>query len=101
MRYEQESRHSERMSHEELESEPPGKREHAQPNEKSGGQATFRRKWRLRNKAALALLALLFVIGFFLSIVPYGRATTRTIYLLPELLSASQPGLLTLAEEPI
>ena len=89
------------MSHEEQESGSSGEHEHLQPNTKSGGQTTFRRKMKLRNKAALALLALLFAIGFFLSVFPYGRSTTRTMYLLPEILSASQPGLLTFAEEPI
>ena len=89
------------MSHEEQEFGPPGEREHLQPNDKSGGQARFRRKMKRRYVTALVLLMLLFVIGFFLSVFPYGRATTRTMYILPELLSASQPGLLTFAEEPI
>ena len=89
------------MSHEEQEPGLPGERGHLQPNNKSGGQAKFRRKMKLRYISALALLVLLFVIGFFLSVFPYGRATTRTMFVLPELLSVSQPGLLTLAEEPI
>ncbi len=89
------------MSHEEQESGPPGEREHLQPSDKSGGQAKFRRKMKLRYILALALLVLLFVIGFFLSVFPYGRATTRTMFVLPELLSASQPRQLTFAEEPI
>ncbi len=89
------------MSQEEQEAESLVEREQLQPNVAIDGQAKFRRKWKLRNKVALALLVLLFVIGFFLSIFPYGRASTRSMYLLPELLSASQPGLLTLAEEPI
>ncbi len=89
------------MSHEKQETESPFDHEHLQPNGTNNGQTKVKHKWKLRNKAAFALLALLFVIGFFLSIFPYGRATTRTMYLLPELLSASQPGLLTLAEEPI
>ena len=89
------------MSHEEQESRLPGERELSQSNGKSGGHAKFRRKRKLRSILAVALLVLLFVIGFFLSVFPYGRATTRTMFLLPELLSVSQPGLFTLAEEPI
>lgn len=91
------------MSHEEQEPGLPGERGHLQPNNKSksGGQAKFRRKMKMRYILALALLVLLFVIGFFLSVFPYGRATTRTMFVLPELLSVSQPGLLTLAEEPV
>jgi acetyl esterase/lipase len=83
------------------ESELPGEHKQLQPHDKGTGQAKFRRKLKLRNKLARALLALLFAIGFFLSVFPYGRATTRTMFLLPQILSASQPGLLTLAEEPI
>ena len=89
------------MSYEEQESGPPGGGEHLQPNVKSVRQAMFRHTKKLRYVAALALLVLLFEIGFFLSVFPYGRATIRTMYVLPGLLSASQPGLLTFAEEPI
>src|SRR5712692_4476617 len=83
------------------ETELPGEHKQVQPDDKDTGQAKFRHKLKLRNILARALLVLLFAIGFFLSVFPYGRATTRTIFLLPELLSASQPGLLTFAEEPI
>jgi dienelactone hydrolase len=83
------------------ESELPGEREQLQTNNKNGGQAKFKRNLRLRNILARALLVLLFTLGFFLSVLPWGRATIRTLFLLPEVLSASQPGLLTLAEEPI
>ena len=85
----------------EPESELPGEREQVQPNDRGIGQARFKRKLKLRNILARALLALLFAIGFFLSVLPWGKATTRTLFLLPEILSVSQPGLLTLAEEPI
>jgi dienelactone hydrolase len=83
------------------ESELSGEREQLQTNDRDGGQAKFKSKLKLRNILARALLALLFAIGFFLSVFPWGKATTRTLFLLPEFLSASQPGLLTLAEEPI
>ena len=83
------------------ETELPGEHKQVQLDDKDTGQAKFRRKLKLRNILARALLVLLFAIGFFLSVLPYGRATTRTMFLLPELLSASQPGLLTFAEEPI
>ncbi len=83
------------------EAELPGEREQVRLNGRGTGQARFKRKLKLRNILARALLALLFAIGFFLSVIPWGRATIRTLFLLPEFLSASQPGLLTLAEEPI
>jgi predicted esterase len=82
------------------ESELSGAREQLQTNG-GGGQAKFKRKLKLRNILARALLVLLFTFGFFLSVFPWGKATIRTLFLLPEILTVSQPGLLTLAEEPI
>jgi predicted esterase len=61
----------------------PVEHEQLQPSDKGSGQGKSKRKLKRRNILARALLALLFAIGFFLSVFP------------------SQPGLLTLAEEPI
>src|SRR5215472_3567317 len=83
------------------ESELPGEHKQLQSKNRSGEKAKFKRKLKLRNILARALLVLLFAIGFFLSVFPWGKATIRTLFLLPEILSVSQPGLLTLAEEPI
>ncbi len=55
-----------------------------------------RGKW-----AARVVLALLFLLGFFLSVVPAGRAVLRGAIILPSLLSASQSPLLQVAGEPI
>jgi dienelactone hydrolase len=44
---------------------------------------------------------LLFLLGFFLSVFPTGRAATRAALLLPALISASEPGALQSADEPI
>ncbi len=50
---------------------------------------------------ARIVLVLLFIAGFFFSVIPAGRAAARALYILPELILASQPGALSLAEEPI
>ncbi len=55
-----------------------------------------RGKW-----AARVVLALLFLLGFFLSVVPAGRAVLRGAVILPSLLSASQSPLLQVAGESI
>ncbi len=73
----------------------------SQPRVTDSKQTKSRRKLKLRNILARAMLVLLFVIGFFLSVFPQGRAATRAMLLLPEILSASQLGLLALAEEPV
>ena len=50
---------------------------------------------------ARILLVLLFGIGFFLSVFPWGRAIARTSLLLPALISASEPPPLSLFGDPI
>ena len=47
------------------------------------------------------VLLFLFVVGFFFSCIPLGRATIRTAIVLPALLSASQPAWLVAMGEPI
>ncbi len=74
----------------------PDRRNQLQPNSRGA-----RRKLKLRNILARALLVLLFAIGFFLSVFPQGRVVVRALLLLPDFLSASQPGLLRPVEEPI
>lgn len=65
------------------------------------GRVQFRRTRKVGNWAARGLLVLLFLLGFFLSVFPAGRATTRAALLLPALISASESGLLQSADEPI
>ena len=61
------------------------------------------KKTRLKFRHILArvVLVLLFAIGFFFSVIPVGRAAARALYILPELILAEQPGVLSLAEDPI
>lgn len=56
---------------------------------------------KFRHILARVVLVLLFIIGFFFSVIPAGRAAARALYILPELILASQPGVLSLAEDPI
>ena len=58
-------------------------------------------KLKFRHILARVILVLLFVTGFFFSVIPAGRSAARGLYILPELILASQPGVLSLAEEPI
>ena len=58
-------------------------------------------KLKFRHMLARVVLVMLFIIGFFFSVIPAGRAAARALYILPELILASQPGALSLAEEPI
>lgn len=60
-----------------------------------------RRKRQWGKWPARVALALLFLLGFFLSVTPVGRALTRGAILLPGLLSASQPAPLLIAGEAI
>src|SRR5215472_5865714 len=55
-----------------------------------------RRKRQWGKWPSRVALALLFLLGFFLSVVPAGRALMRGALLLPSVLSASQPGALVL-----
>ncbi len=54
-----------------------------------------RRKLKRRNYLARAALMLIFGFGFFFSVIPVGRAATRALFILPALVLASQPGLVT------
>ncbi len=88
---EQEPRETQGMTPEQLD-----RRNRWQPNSRNA-----RHTLKLRNILARALLVLLFAVGFSLSVFPQGRVVVRTLLLLPEFLSASQPGLLTPVDEPI
>ncbi|HLV97831.1 MAG TPA: hypothetical protein VKT82_04055 [Ktedonobacterales bacterium] len=59
-----------------------------------------RRKRQWGKWSSRVVLALLFLLGFFLSVVPAGRAVMRGALLLPSVLSATQPGVLIAAGEP-
>jgi len=52
-------------------------------------------------RAAQAVLALLLGAGCFLSLLPWGRALTRSAFLLPALISASEPAPLVVAGDPV
>jgi hypothetical protein len=58
-------------------------------------------KLKFRHVLARIILALLFAAGFFFSVIPAGRSAARALYILPELILASQPGVLSLAEDPL
>ena len=60
-----------------------------------------RRKRRRGSTTARVLLALLFSVGFFLSVLPLGRANVRAALLLPTLLMAAEPAPQTLIDEPV
>lgn len=54
-----------------------------------------------RNYVARAALVLIFGFGFFFSVIPVGRAATRALFILPALVLASQPGLVTVGEDSV
>ena len=56
---------------------------------------------KMRIVVARGLLVLLFGLGFFLSMIPSGRATTRAALLLPSLITAAEPALLRSVNESI
>ena len=60
-----------------------------------------RRTLKLGQRAAQAALAFLLAAGCFLSLFPWGRALTRSTFLLPALISASAPAPLVLAGDPV
>jgi len=60
-----------------------------------------RRTWKLGQRAAQAALVFLLCAGCFLSLFPWGRALTRSVLLLPALLSASEPAPLVLTGDPV
>jgi dipeptidyl aminopeptidase/acylaminoacyl peptidase len=59
------------------------------------------RTMNLGQRAAQAALAFLLGAGCFLSLFPWGRALTRSTFLLPALISASEPAPLVLAGDPV
>lgn len=75
------------------------------PGERLAGQKgnSPPKKEKLCWRALLAriILCFIFAAGFFFSVIPVGRAATRTLLLLPSLLLASQPGVVTMTEEPV
>jgi acetyl esterase/lipase len=60
-----------------------------------------RRPLKLGQRAAQVALIFLLSLGAFLSLVPWGRSLTRSAFLLPALLSASEPAPLVLAGDPV
>jgi len=60
-----------------------------------------RRPLKLGQRAAQVALIFLLSVGAFLSLVPWGRSLTRSTFLLPALLSASEPAPLVLAGDPV
>jgi pimeloyl-ACP methyl ester carboxylesterase len=65
---------------------------------KPGAQAARpRRAWKVGQRAAQAALIILLLAGGFFSLIPLGRALTRSILLLPALISASAPPPLVVA----
>ncbi len=60
-----------------------------------------RHKLKRRNYFARAALMLIFGFGFFFSVIPVGRAATRALFILPALVLASQPGLVTAGEDSV
>jgi len=64
-------------------------------------KARPRRTLKLGQRAAQAALAFLLCAGCFLSLFPWGRAITRSTFLLPALISVSEPAPLLLAGDPV
>jgi hypothetical protein len=64
-------------------------------------RARPRRTLRLGQRAAQAALAFLLCAGCFLSLFPWGRALIRSTFLLPAVISASEPAPLVLAGDPV
>ena len=56
---------------------------------------------KFRHILARILLALFCIMGFFFSVLPAGRAAVRALYVLPELILAAQPPVVSLAEEAV
>ncbi len=67
----------------------------------SGSDAPYRKRLKFRHILARIVLALIFIVSFFFSVIPIGRAAIRAIYVLPTLITASQNGFMELSEEPI
>lgn len=64
-------------------------------------QSRRRRGSRVGVGIGRVVLALLFMLGFFLSIFPGGQAALRTVLLAPAIIAASEPAPLALVGEPI
>ena len=76
--------------------------ETASPVAATNSPTPRRVRWsRWGSHVSRGILALLFVIGAFLSLTPQGRAVTRAALLLPAFITASQPAPLLLMGEPI
>src|SRR5258708_21912090 len=69
--------------------------------DRGSAKASARRSLKLGQRAAQAALAFLLCAGGFLSLFPWGRAITRSILLLPALISVSEPAPLVLAGDPV
>lgn len=67
----------------------------------TGRNSSQPRKLKFRHVLARIMLLLAFIIGFFFSAIPIGRAAARALYVLPALIAVSQNGFTELAEEPI
>lgn len=77
-------------------------REAASPSPATNQPARRRVRWgQWGSRVARGMLALLFVIGALLSLVPQGRSVARAALLLPAFITASQPAPLLLMGEPI
>jgi dienelactone hydrolase len=70
-------------------------------NQPSTSPTRRKKRKRLGMWLARLVLALCFLIGFYLSVLPSGRALTRAIMILPGLLSATQPAWQSPVDEPI
>ena len=60
-----------------------------------------RRTLKLGQRAGQAALAFLLCVGCFLSLFPWGRAWARSIFLLPAVISASEPAPLVFAGDSV
>jgi acetyl esterase/lipase len=71
------------------------------PVERAGTTSQPARRRRRGMWAARMILALVFLLGLFFSIVPVGRSSLQATVLLPAFLSASEPPPLQVVGEPI
>jgi dienelactone hydrolase len=60
-----------------------------------------KRKWQAGRWLVRCVLALCFLVGFYLSVFPSGRALTRAVMIVPGLISAESPGWEKPVDEPI
>lgn len=67
----------------------------------STAEIASQRGLKRRHILARAALIFIFVSGFFFSTIPPGRAATRALFILPALILASQPGLVTAGEDSV